>query len=171
MITNESGWVVLPKSILEKGFYKKSAYLHVWVHLLLTACFKSFEIIINDQIVELHPGQLLTGRKSIAKATGIPESTVQRILNFFSKNHIIEQKTFNKFRIITIKNWNETQCFEHQENIKKTSITQQVNTKKNIKEVKRKKYISKSIKSNSNENAGYNRFDSGGHKNHRDDRL
>ena len=85
----------------------------------------------------LKPGQLITGRKSIALALHIDESKVERILKSLKSEQQIEQQTSSKNRLISITNWEfyqqSEQQNEQQVNNKRTTSEQQVNTNKNIK--------------------------------------
>ena len=62
----------------------------------------------------MKPGQLLTGRDELSADSGIAPSTVERILNYLENEHQIEQHKTNRFRLITIKNWERYQNSEQQ---------------------------------------------------------
>ena len=169
------GWVKLHRSFLDKGYYTKSAYVHLWIHLLLTASHAPKEFFFNGRTIKLKTGQFVTGRKAISRETGINESSVQRILKTFENEHQIEQQTRRQNRLITIVNWEMYQSLEHQieqrANNERTTNEQRANTIKNDK-----KY--NNVRSNSNYQNFYkngnpknNRFDTGGPKKHEDDRL
>jgi hypothetical protein len=79
------------------------------VHLLLTAQHRTTEFIWGGRKVILRVGQLLTGRKALSEETGIPESTVERILTYLESEQQIEQQKTNKFRVITLRNWQKYQ--------------------------------------------------------------
>jgi DNA-binding transcriptional regulator YhcF (GntR family) len=131
------GWIKLHRKLLDSALMKKGAYLQVWIALLLKANHKRNEFIFNDRKVVLEPGQLITGRKELSKLTGVHESKVQRILKYLENEHQIEQQTNNKFRCITILNWqfyqSAEQVFEQPVNSEQTSGEHLVNTNKNDK--------------------------------------
>jgi DNA-binding MarR family transcriptional regulator len=95
--------------------------------------------------ITLHSGQLLTGRKAIAKQFSIDESKVQRVLKKLEIEQQIEQQTSNENRLITILNWTEYQQSEQQieqpVNNECTTSEQPVNTNKNVKNEKNEKNI------------------------------
>ena len=133
-----NGWVKMYRKILNKGWYKKSHYVHLWNHLLLKANHQDNEFWFNGKNMIVKKGQFITGRKKLNMETGINESKIERILKFFEKNeHQIEQQKTNKNRLITILNWNEYQSIEQQieqqVNNKRTTTEQQVNTNKKEK--------------------------------------
>jgi len=132
------GWIKLYRKILSKGYYKKSEYVHLWVHLLLKANHKPIEIMWNGNLIIIKEGQLLTGRKSLSEETGICESTIERALNLLQNEQQIKQEKTTKFRIITINNWKEYQG-EQQADNKRTTSGQQADTNKNDKNEKNEK--------------------------------
>lgn len=118
------GWISLHRKLMEKGYYNKSQYVHLWVHLLLLASYKDKEFMTNGKIILLKEGQFVTGRKLLSQATGIPESTVEDILKLYENEQQIQQQKTTKYRLITIVNW-----VEHQyDNSKATAKQQQADT-------------------------------------------
>ena len=131
-----TGWISIYRSLILKGWYKKSDYLHLWIHILIKATHKGIEFMFNGKNLKLNPGQFVTGRKVLSMETGINENKIERILTFFEKNEQqIEQQKTNRNRLITILNWNQYQQSEQQieqpVNNKRTTSEQQVNTYNN----------------------------------------
>jgi hypothetical protein len=137
----KTGYIKIYRSLKNKGWYKKSEYLHLWIHILLKATHSGIEVFINGKNKILNPGQFITGRKKLSEETGINESKIERILNFFEKNEQqIEQQKSNKNRIITVISWDNYQYneqqIEQQLNNKRTTTEQQLNTNNNDKNIK-----------------------------------
>lgn len=135
------GYVKVHRKMLENPVVcKDSDYLAVWLYLLLNATHKEQPALFKGEKILLKPGQLLTGRVSIAKVFSLSESKVQRILKTFEIEQQIKQQTSNKNRLITILNWgdyqNSKQQVEQPVNNKRTTNEQQVNTNKNVKNEK-----------------------------------
>lgn len=126
-----TGWIKLYRSIENKGWYRDSEYVHLWVHLLLKASHKGKEFMFNNEIVKLKPGQLITGRKALSVETSISESKIERILNLFENERQIEQQTNSRNRVITIVSWDAYQKSEQQMDSKRTASEQPVDTNKN----------------------------------------
>lgn len=83
-------------------------------------------------IILIKEGQLITGRKKLSEATGIPETTIERCLVMLENEHQIGQQKTTKYRLITILNWKE-----HQERTgERTASGQQADTYKNDKKEK-----------------------------------
>lgn len=140
---DNSGWIKVFRSLMNKCWYSDSEYVHLWLHLLLKANHKEAEVLLNNKIVKIKSGQFITGRKKLSKETGINESKIERILKCFESDQQIEQQTNSKSRLISISYWNEYQDSEQQKNNKRTTREQHVNTNKNDKEqIKNEKKIS-----------------------------
>lgn len=134
-----NGWVKVYRKLQEKGYYKKSQYVHLWIHLLLKANHKPKEFMWNNNIIIIKEGQLLTGRKELAKETGIPETNIERILDLFENGQQIEQQKTTKYRVITIINYKKYRDMDTKTDNKRTTSGQQADTNKNIKNDKNEK--------------------------------
>jgi len=116
------GVVIFP-SLKQKEWYKKSSYVHLWLHLLLKAKHNSMEYEYNKKKIIINEGQIFCGRTGLSHETGLSSSTIDKILNFFEEENMIKQEHFkNHFRIITIVNWEKYQklCEEKIEEKKKS---------------------------------------------------
>ena len=131
---NAEGWIKLHRKLLDNPVTMKDAdHLAVWIYLLLNASHNEHPALFKGEKITLKPGQLITGRKSIALTLHIDESKVERILKSLKSEQQIEQQTSSKNRLISITNWEFYQQSEQQVNNKRTTSEQQVNTNKNIK--------------------------------------
>lgn len=130
--SNGEGYIKLWRSLFYKGWYRKSEYVHLWLHLLMKATHKGMETWFDGETIKLRPGQFVTGRKKLANETGINESKVERILRMFQNEQQIEQVSTSTSRLISISKWSEYQKREHQieqrVNNKRTTDEQQMNT-------------------------------------------
>lgn len=135
----QNGWIKLHRKLKDKGYYRKSHYVHIWVHLLLGANHEQKEFMWNGQIVMVKTGQLITGRKELSEQTGIPESTVEDILKLLEREHQIQQHKTPKFRLITIVKWGEYQNSDSKSNNRATTGRH----KQELKELKENIYTRK----------------------------
>lgn len=136
-MTSLHGWIRLHRKILENPLVcRDSDYFSVWVYLLLHATHTEYSTIFNGQRIMLKPGQLITGRKSIADFFRINESKVKRILTAFENDQQIDRVRSNKNSLISIVNWEKYQCFDQQYDQQVTSKRpandQQMTTYNNI---------------------------------------
>lgn len=134
-----NGWIKVHRQIMEKGWWRKSEFVHLWLHLLLQVVYTEKEYVWNGKTIQLKPGQLVTGRDKLGEETGMPGWKVQRILNFFEKENQIAQQTSNTSRLITIVNYASYQGDAQPVHNDCTTSAQQLHTKKESKESKEKK--------------------------------
>lgn len=117
-----------------------SSYVHLWVHLLYKANWRSREFMSKGEIIQLKPGQFITGRDQLSAETGIHRSSIERILKVFEKEQQIEQQKTNKGRLITILSWDKYQAgeqqIEQQMSNQRASSEHPVSTPEEVKEVK-----------------------------------
>ena len=86
------GYIKLWRKIMDTGYYKKSEYIHLWIHLLLKANHKGTKVIFCGKEMVINPGQFLTGRKKLSEETGIKQGTVENILKLLEIEQQIEQQ-------------------------------------------------------------------------------
>lgn len=137
MTDGGNGWIKLHRKLIEKGYYKKSQYVHLWIHLLISANHRKKEFMWNKQIIIIKEGQMITGRKQLSKATGITQGTIENILETLENEHQILQQKTNRYRLITIVNWNTYQKIDSTSDNKVTTESQQSDTNKNDKNDKK----------------------------------
>lgn len=127
------GWIMLHRKLLDHSIFKNYKLLQVFLFCLLKASHKDHELTIGDQIIELKPGQLATGRKSIARHTGLSEQNVRTALKKLEKMGILTIKSTNKYSVISITKWDSHQQINQQLTSKKPATNQQLTTNKNVK--------------------------------------
>ena len=105
LVPGRRGWVCLYRRLIDHPRYKDSEFVHVWVHLLLNATHKPVRAVFAGREIILQPGQLITGRHSIARETAVHESKVKRVLTQLKTDQQIDQQTSNTSSLISIINW------------------------------------------------------------------
>lgn len=135
------GYIKLRRRLLLNAtVMRSSAHLAVWVYLLLEANFTDGETLFGGRRVRLKAGQLITGRRKLAEALNLSESTVERILRLFEVEQQISQIKTTNGRLITILNWARYQALappaEPEVNNGWTASGQQTNTSIRRKEEK-----------------------------------
>ena len=93
---------------------KDAEHLAVWMYLLLNATHAEYPALFKGKKIMLQPGQLITGRKSIASTLCVNESKVRRILDMFESDQQIDRQRSNQNTLITLKNWDKYQFFDQQ---------------------------------------------------------
>lgn len=120
----------------DKGWYKDSEYVHLWIHLLFKANHEPNEWLYKNTLMKVNRGQLITSRKTLADETGINRSKVERILKCFENEQQIEQQNLFTSRLITILKYNDYQKVSNEMSSKRAASEQQVSTNKNDKNVR-----------------------------------
>ncbi len=131
MDNKTKGYIKAYRSLIDKGYYNKSQYVHLWIHLLFLANHAPKEFMFNGKSENLKPGQLITGRKKLSMVTGIKPTTIERILKVFENEQQIGQQKTNKYRVITILSWDKYQISDNKMDTKRTSNGQQTDTNNN----------------------------------------
>jgi hypothetical protein len=101
-----AGWVKNHRKIKDWTWYKKPLTAHLFQHLVREANHKDG----NCFAVEIKRGQILTGRKSLAKNTGLSEQQVRTSLNHLKSTNDVTIISTKKYSIITICNYDEYQA-------------------------------------------------------------
>lgn len=131
------GWIKLHRRIEEWKWVNDLPTLRLWLYILDHARHEDG----NWNGVPLKAGQMVVGRKSFFRETGITEQTFRTSLRRLKDDGTITTKTTNKHTIVTIVNWGFYQKGEEKPTSKSTSnstsnqpaTNQQPTTNKNIK--------------------------------------
>lgn len=141
----KGNWIKINRQLLNNPIAKKPLYGWLWIVLLIKANHEDKEFIWNNKKQICKRGQLITGRKQLSIESGISESSVENILKYFEIEHQIEQQKTNKFRLISVKNYDVYQGNEQEiEQLAIQQGIQQNDTNKNIKNIKNIKERNKS---------------------------
>ena len=126
------GWVSIWRKIQEEPWYGKSAYVHLFIHLILEANHAPKTVMWGGQQTKIDRGTILTGRKQLSLATKIPETSIERILLCFESGHQIRQQKTTKFRLITLLKYNK---YQDNRTLLRTTNGQQTDTNNNVNNV------------------------------------
>lgn len=103
------GWIKIHRSLLDNPRSRDPEWLAIWLYLLLNATHKPIKKMFAGSVIELKPGQLITGRKVISHNIFVNESKIRRVLDCMKTDQQISQQTSNASSLITILNWNQYQ--------------------------------------------------------------
>ena len=137
------GYVKLWRKVGDSKMYRSKNLWALWTYLLLNATHKKRKVFAGLKIVELLPGQYITGRKALALELGVSPQSIRTCLNNLSTMGNITIKSTNKYSIITIVNWDTYQSDEEKSTNKtandQPTTNQQLTTKQECKKVKKVK--------------------------------
>ena len=138
-----AGWIKLHRQLLKSDTFKNDKLLKVWIYCLLKTSHAEHEILVGRQKVKLLPGQFIYGRKRAAMDLDMPESTLRDYVEILVKSENITVRATNKYSVITLINWDTYQSDEEKDDSrhdsKRTAKGQQMDTNKNVKNVKNEK--------------------------------
>lgn len=126
------GYVKFYRKFTKWEWYQDNNTKSLFIHLLLLANFekKEWRGIVIDK------GQLITGRKKLAKELNLSEQQIRTSLLRLKSTNNITIKSTNKFSIITVINWEKYQDFLKNQPTKQPTKPQQITTTNNIKNIK-----------------------------------
>ncbi|MDO3680679.1 conserved phage C-terminal domain-containing protein [Paenibacillus ehimensis] len=136
------GWIKLHRKLLASPFFADPNYLKLWVLCLLKASHQPTRQLVGNQLIDLEVGQFVTGRHSIEEefnkgikpSKQLSESTLWRMLSRFESEQMLNIKKTTKYSVVTVVNWIQYQDLDSNW----TANEQQLNTNKNVKNVKKK---------------------------------
>ena len=96
-----NGFVKIHRQMVEWGWYDDPNTKALFLHLLLTATYKDAEY----RGYKLKPGDVVVGRKSLAKALGMSEQQVRTAMAHLEQTGEITRKSTNRFTVVSIANW------------------------------------------------------------------
>ena len=103
-----SGFIKTYRSLLNWEWYGNPDMVALWIHLLLSANYEDKRW--KGSIIRR--GQFVTSLHSLSEQTGISIRSLRTCLERLKQTGEIEEKTTNKFRIITICNFDSYQSIE-----------------------------------------------------------
>jgi len=131
-----SGWIKLHRQFIKWEWFTDVNTCHLFQYLLLEANHK--ETKWRGRIIM--PGQLLTGRKKLSENTGLSERNIRTSLDKLKSTSEVTSKTFSKYSIITITNWDKYQQIDQQPtsiaSSNRPATDQQPTTSNNVKNIK-----------------------------------
>lgn len=141
----DNTWVKNFRKIKEWEWYKKPNMAHLFQHLIREANHKNK----SWQGISIKRGQLITGLHSLSAETGLTISQIRTCLKNLEKSGELTNKSTNKYRILTICNYeiyqNQNEVIDKQDNKQIASKSQaddkQTSNKQEVKEVKNLKSL------------------------------
>lgn len=140
--TDNLGWIKLHRKFLDWEWFSDGEMTKVFLYLLLSANYENK----SWKGIAVKRGQLIIGRKALAKRLGITERQIRTCLTKLKTTNEVTIKTTNKFSILTIVNYNLYQAKDEEATSETTSNQsnerpandQQTTTTKEIKKLRNK---------------------------------
>lgn len=126
------GFLKLHRKMLKWEWYSDIAACRLFLHCLLRANWQSG----SWRGVEYSPGQFITSLSKLSVETGLSVKQVRDKLKVLEMTGELASKTTNKYRVITVKKWNEYQVEGNQNGKQRASKTATDKEDKNVKNKK-----------------------------------
>ncbi len=126
-----NGWIKLHRKLLDWEWYNDPNTSRLFIHLLLKANHEA----TKWHGISLSPGQLITGRKTLANELNLKEHQIRTSLSHLKTTSEIASKTTGKFSIITICNWDSYQFTEDDKRPAKSPTNDHRQEDKKIKNI------------------------------------
>lgn len=134
-----NGYIRLHRKLLEWEWLHNPNDVSLFIHLLLMSNWKDSKY----KDIDIPRGSLVTGRKELAKMVGVSEQQIRTSLNHLKSTKVITTKSYSKFSIISINNYDKYQVSNQEINQQTTSkqpaSNQQVTTYEESNKVINKK--------------------------------
>ncbi len=115
-----NGWIKLHRKLMDWEWYNNSQMVHLFIHLMMKANHKP----MKWRGVLIRRGQILTGRESLSRDTGISIQKIRTCLKRLEATNELTIKLTSRYSLITILNYKEYQQTG-------LSINQQINQDSN----------------------------------------
>lgn len=110
--TSTQGLVFLHRKMRDLPFYKTdSEAVHLWVHLIMEVNSSPGKVTTEFGEYPVARGQVITGRHTLAKDTGIAPDRVKYLINKFVKMGMVTTETNKKFTVLTVTKYDDYQQF------------------------------------------------------------
>ena len=146
-MSDQKGWVSLHRKLLDNPIFKNPKMLQTFLYCLLKATHEDYQAIVGDTVVELKPGQLVTGVNKISEGTGLTTQNVRTALKNLKTLGILTIKPTTKFSVISIACWDDYQSSNKQITNKQQTTNKQLTTYNNTNNTNNN--------NNSNKRAGF----------------
>jgi hypothetical protein len=118
------GYIRLYRKLEQWDWYKSPTVLSLWIHILMEANFTDKKW--QGQVIKR--GSFITGLHTLSNDTGLSVQQVRTALKKLESTNNITSKSTNKYRIITVIDYNDYQNDNKQPN-KQITNNQQTNNK------------------------------------------
>lgn len=129
------------RKIIFSDVFMNPNLLQLWIYCLSRASFKNSDYTNGNKVIKLKPGQFRTGRRELALALGINESTAYKRLQALKAMEMVQLKSDRRGTTVTVVNWGKYQDNPGSGNSKSnnTGNNRRNNTDHTIKEIKKDK--------------------------------
>jgi hypothetical protein len=143
----DGGWIKIWRKVQNNAIFTDDALFKCWIYCLMQATHKNLEFTLAGKIVNLRPGEFISGREKANRDLKWSGKKFDRKMQFLEKHGYLTREVTSHFTKNTILNWDIYQISseetDQQSDLQVTSTRpagdQRVTTNKNVKNVKNDK--------------------------------
>ena len=126
------GYVKLWRKSFDSGLHKDPKTFLLWNYILCSVSHKEIDIIFNRKKVHLKAGEMATTLNRLAEPLFLSVQNIRTSLKYLEKYENLTSTSTNKYRIISVINWEiyqQTEILPNKQSNKYLTSTQQVPNK------------------------------------------
>lgn len=101
----DQGFVIVPRELMQNAWYGHSPTIHLYLHCLLRANYVDSEW----RGITIKRGQFVTSLHSLSQETGLTVKQLRSALDRLKRANYVASKATNKYRVITVLNYDDIQ--------------------------------------------------------------
>ena len=141
---DNNGFIVIHRKMLDWEWYEDTNTVRLFLHCLLKANWKNSRF----QGIDIPRGSFVTGLPTLSKETGLSVQQVRTCIKRLISTGELTDKSYSKFRVITVNNYNSYQDINRITNRQLTGNQQATN--RQLTTIEQKKQSNKETNNNIN---------------------
>ena len=107
---SNTGWIKLHRDIRKHWVYDKPEYLKAWIHLLIMANHKTKKWLVDENLVLIKRGQIITSMVQLGQEFKWSRNKVRHFLNLLENDTMINRNSNHNYTQLTICNYDTYQA-------------------------------------------------------------
>lgn len=99
------GWIKIHRDLKDHWIFANAEYLKAWIQLLMMANHKTKKWLVQDQMVLIKRGELITSLAELAKQWGWSRGKVRRYITMLENDTMVVRKSTHLWTHLTICNY------------------------------------------------------------------
>ena len=139
----EHGWIKIHRDLKDHWIFANAEYLKAWIDLLMMANHKTKKWLVQDQMVLIKRGELITSLAELAKQWGWSRGKVRRYITMLENDTMVVRKSTHLWTHLTICNYGTYQDLrptdsttDGQQTVQPTDTTKECKERQECKECK-----------------------------------
>ena len=104
-----TGWIKLHRDIKKHWVYDNAEYLKAWIHLLIMANHKTKKWLVDENLVLIKRGQIITSMVQLGQEFKWSRNKVRHFLNLLEKDAMVNRNSNHNYTQLTICNYDTYQ--------------------------------------------------------------